>query len=487
MLGMPQVEIEKAAAAARAAQEAAAADGGGPPNPLGPTNRTMLGMTAQPVPEVARDSQHPGPPAATPPPQRRKRAEVKFDGVSSVPPPPPKSGNKAVLIVGVLGILLLLMIGGVLGLYLIFSGSDVSVHASIVPTEAGDGLRVEVGDSDTMHVRFGGQEVAVTDGAATFPLAADTLHVGDNQLTVELIDDAGEAAAHEVTLTVSYRIRADVTTLSADPPVLTIAVDALPGSQVTIAGAPVELDAEGRGQKTFPVETATDATALEHRAEYRVSLPDGQEHAGAVETRVPYATLQIDRPGANVVTDAETVEIAGAVNQAATLTIDGSEVPITAEGRFVHSYPLPSVGEHEARVVARQPGRAPRVATLTIRRVEDLAAEASSFRPEPGLTYARIAQNPSIYRDQRIALEGRVYNINVSGGQSVLQMLVRECPRGERCPLWVTYPQATDATINDWVRVLGTVAGEQQFRSESDRVITVPRVDAQFVLPAQAR
>jgi hypothetical protein len=379
------------------------------------------------------------------------------------------------------------MISAGLGLYLLFGGSDVTVRASVVPTEVGDGLRVEVGDADTTHVRFGGQEVALTEGVATFPLAADTLHVGDNELTVELMDESGEAVPHQVTLTVSYRIRADVTTLTQDPPVLTIAVDAIPGSEVTIAGESVELDAEGRGKKTFLIDTDTDATALEHRAEYRVSLPDGQEHAGAVETRVPYATLQIDRPGANVVTDAESVEIAGAVNQAATLTVDGSEVPITAEGRFVHTYPLPSMGEHDVRVVARQPGRAPRVAKLEIRRVEDLAAEAASFRPEPGLTYARIAQNPSIYRDQRIALEGRVYNINVSGGQSVIQMLVRECPRGERCPLWVTYPQATDATINDWVRVLGTVAGEQQFRSESDRVITVPRVDAQFVLPAQAR
>ncbi len=484
MLGMPQVELEKAAAAARAAKEARAEGAQSPA--LGPTNRTMLGMTAQPMPNQPSDSQPPGPPAATPVAGRRRRAEVQFDGVSSVPPPPPKRGVSPLVVVGVLGVLLLLTIGGGLGLYLIFGGEDVTVRASVAPTEAGDGLRVEVGGDGATHVRFAGQEVALEDGVATFPLAPDSLHLGDNQLTVELIDESGEASAHEVTLTVSYRIRADVTTLTADPPVLTIAVDALPGSTVTIGGEAVTLDAEGHGARTFPIDAATSEAVLEHRAEYRVSLPDGQEHAGSVETRVPYATLQIDRPGSNVVTDAESVEIAGAVNPNATLTIDGSEVTLTEEGRFVHGLALDEVGEHDVRIVARQPGRAPRVATITIRRVEDLAREAASFRPEPDMTYARLAQNATTYRGHRIALEGRIYNINVANGQSVLQMLVRECPRGERCPLWVTYPQATDATINDWVRVLGTVGGEQQFRSESGRVITVPRVDAQFVLPSRA-
>ena len=65
-------------------------------------------------------------------------------------------------------------------------------------------------------------------------------------------------------------------------------------------------------------------------------------------------------------------------------------------------------------------------------------------------------------------------------------MLARDCPRGSRCPVWVTYPAATDATLDSWVRVLGTVAGEQQFRAESGRIMSSPRVDAAFVLPARA-
>jgi len=79
----------------------------------------------------------------------------------------------------------------------------------------------------------------------------------------------------------------------------------------------------------------------------------------------------------------------------------------------------------------------------------------------------------------KVLFEGRVYNVSVQGGQSVIQILVRECPKGTRCSLWVTYPADTDATNNSWVRVLGTVQGQQQFRSENERIVTVPKVSAE--------
>jgi uncharacterized membrane protein YcgQ (UPF0703/DUF1980 family) len=136
-------------------------------------------------------------------------------------------------------------------------------------------------------------------------------------------------------------------------------------------------------------------------------------------------------------------------------------------------------------VVALSEGKAPRSVALSVQRVEDLAKAAAGFEPDRSLTYAKIAQNPAIYRGQRVELEGRVYNVNVEGGKSALQVLVRACPRGERCPLWVSYPSATELTVNSWVRVLGVVEGEQQFRSETEEVKSVPKVEAAFLLPAR--
>jgi hypothetical protein len=59
---------------------------------------------------------------------------------------------------------------------------------------------------------------------------------------------------------------------------------------------------------------------------------------------------------------------------------------------------------------------------------------------------------------------------------------VLDCPGQSRCPLWVEYPQATQVDLDSWVRVLGVVAGEQQFRSKQGQVHTVPSVNAQYVL-----
>ncbi|HEX5658953.1 MAG TPA: hypothetical protein VFX59_17285, partial [Polyangiales bacterium] len=106
---------------------------------------------------------------------------------------------------------------------------------------------------------------------------------------------------------------------------------------------------------------------------------------------------------------------------------------------------------------------------------------AASFKADSAISYARIAQNPVIYRGQNVAIEGRVYNVEVKAGASHLQMLARDCP-SQRCPMWVELPQATEVTVDSWVRVLGQVAGEQQFRSEKGQVHTVPSVRAQYVL-----
>jgi hypothetical protein len=178
------------------------------------------------------------------------------------------------------------------------------------------------------------------------------------------------------------------------------------------------------------------------------------------------------------------VEIAGAVDKDARVTIEGRAVEVRS-GRFLHQYELPHVGNYAPEIVAMADGKAPRSVKLKIERVQDLRKAAEGFDPDPALTYAKIAQNPSIYRGQHVLFEGRVYNVNVEGGKSALQVLVRACPHGERCPLWVSYAAATELTVDSWVRVLGIVQGEQQFRSETEEVKSVPKVEAVFLLPAK--
>ena len=106
-----------------------------------------------------------------------------------------------------------------------------------------------------------------------------------------------------------------------------------------------------------------------------------------------------------------------------------------------------ALGVFEPMLMATAEGKAPNIATVRVERVEELAVAAAGFEADASLSYAKIAQNPTIYTGQKAAFEGRVYNVAVEGGQSVLQVLARECPDGTRCPLWITYPASAEFTV----------------------------------------
>jgi hypothetical protein len=362
-------------------------------------------------------------------------------------------------------------------------GPDLRVR--VVSSGAGETMVFEVpGAAAGAKLRFGGQEKPIEAGRVSFPLAPDSLRVGKNVVLYDLVQPGGEVQLGKVSLAVDYRVTLDTAPLRAGKAAVDVVVSALPGSQVWLDGQPLTLDPQGRGVRSDPLQLGASAGRVEHVVNYRVQPPSGETSVGELRTSIPVTTMEIDKPGADVITDRDAVEIAGAVDKRATVTVDGK--PVTVEqGRFLHHYPLPKAGHYQPAIVATSEGKAPHAITLKIERVADLAAAAKGFSADPQLTYAKIAQNPAIYRGQRVALEGRVYNVSVESGRSVLQMLVRECPSSQRCPLWVSYHAATDFTVDSWVRVLGTVQGEQQFRSETDEVKVVPKVEAAFLLPAK--
>lgn len=448
-----------------------------------PQGRTMLGVTPgmQPVAPSSSAAGFEPTPMDTSAPGFSQTGGAYYDEPAAVSP---KRGSMAAIVVGVL----LVVLVGAAGLYLMMGREHVAkVHARVVAADNGDeAMQFEVaGAVAGAKIRFGGQERVLEAGRVVFPLAKDSLRVGDNVVLVDLLEPDGEVTPERITLAVDFRIRSDTSPLTTDPAAIDVVVSALPGTKVTLDGEALELDAAGKGVKRYPIEVATQANAgvIDHSVKYRVQPPTGEATVGELVTKIPLATLQIDRPGITVVTDKAEVEIAGAVSPAAKLTVDGASVPVNA-GRFLYRMALPEAKEYAPRVVASEPGKAPYGVSLQIRRVADLAQEALSFVVDPSLTYARISQNTSIYKGQKAAFEGRVYNVTVQGGRSVIQMLARDCPEGARCSLWVTYPAATDATVNSWIRVLGTLDGEQQFRSESNEVKTVPKVEATFILPA---
>jgi hypothetical protein len=496
ILGMPEKPIENAPAPAKEPARTS----------LPSSDRTMLGMPAVTRPRSVTPTETPAakaaiapqrtmlgmgqPPRNEPLPPRRRVAVEYHDaspefGTSGEYEPIPKRPSRALPIAALVIATLLLLSAGAAIAYFAVGDDAPEVRASVVSSGGNETLLVEVpGAEDGTRVRFSGQEAPTRAGRAELALAPDALRIGENRFTIDVVAPDRGSRSIDVTLRVSFRIRADLAGVSADPPVARVLVDAPGAREAMLDGQTVALDSNGSAAHEVRLEAGT--SVFEKNVPYRIAIPDEPPAEGTLRIRVPMATLQLDRPGRDVVTDRESIEIAGAVHSNARVSIDGVSVPVT-EGRFVHRMALPETRTYEPRIVATEEGKAPHALAIRIRRVADLVAEARSFRADPELDYARLQTNPAIYRGQNIAIEGRVYNVTVSEGRTVLQMLARDCPSGQRCPLWVTYPAATDITADQWVRVLGTVAGEQQFRSESNRVLTVPRVDAVFVLPSDDR
>lgn len=487
MLGMP-------------AQSAAQAQQAGPASasnvPAAATNRTMLGMNLAAAPaEVSAAA------ARVPPTTDRtmqgmaQHAPAQAGRAPAGSAPTPSSGYQDVSIAGLpskrrrrsragamLGILLVLVaLVAAAGVGWWYTHRAPEVRASVVNTPTGEALQIEVpGGEDGAKVRFAGREVPLEAGRARFPLGSNELQMGDNTLSVDLVDANGSARTVPIVLSQRFRVRPDLSGLDAAEPTLRVVVDALPGSTVTVDEQPVTLDASGHGALSVPVEGG-EGNAFEHSFRYRVVPPTGTPAEGSVDVVIPFVTLQVDRPAANTVTDAAQIEVAGAVHPEATVTVAGETVAVR-EGRFLARVPLTAMGEHEVEVVATREGRAPKRIVLRVRRVEDLAREAAQYEVDAALTYARVAANPETYLGQHVAFEGRVYNAGTQDGRSMVQILVRDCASGQRCPMWVNYDGARPPEINRWVRVLGEFSGEQQFRTSSGEVKRIPRVDAAFVL-----
>ncbi|MFW6052009.1 MAG: hypothetical protein ACODAU_12605, partial [Myxococcota bacterium] len=447
-----------------------------------------------PAPATGEPPASPAPQAApTPPAGAGPQSPEAWSSFSSshddapVALPGRRGPSVRALLLGAGALAAVALVAGLVALWVLRSGPDL--RARVVQTDRGEALQVEVPEAPQgTRVRFDGREAELEAGRVRFPLSADDLSVGDNELSLDVVSPDGDVTEAALTLTLDYRVYTELDGLDDDPPALSVVVHAPPGAEATVDGQAVDLGSDGRGRRRVAMEEHAPAegpdAAYEHASEYRIALPDGEPAAGTVRARIPYTTLQLDRPGREVLTDAEAVEIAGAVHSAARVTVDGDPVEVT-DGRFVLRYPLPETGVHEVAVVAHQPRRMPRRRTIRIERVADLNAAAEGFPADQDVTYAKLVQNPAIYRGRKVDMTGRIYNVEVGGGKSVLQMLVRRCPAGERCPLWVTYDAATDLTVQSWARVLGEVTGEQQFRAESGRVMSVPRVHAKLVLPVK--
>lgn len=499
MLGMPlselpQIPLQPSTAASAPASSKPAVD----PN----SNRTMLGVPLRPPEETKPkkpnlDAQTnrtmlgvmnaaPNAGAGDDPAQSVwQPASDNNSGIENAAAPAAKRGMGLYV---ALGLIVVVLIAGGMWVISKMKSERAPLHVSIVSVATGEAIQVELEHAENgTKVRFLTQELPLAAGRATFPIETQNLHVGDNALEFTVIAPGGERTTETVHVSVDYRVRADVAAIDTAAPSIDIVVDAHPGATATVDGTPLPLDAQGHGVRRVALNTISASSGrLEVTTRYTIANNGAPTPAeGTLVTHVAVTNLILDKPGRNVVTDQATIEVTGTVEEGATVTVDGVNVT-PANGRFSYRLTVSSLGERQIQVQARAANKAMQQVNIQLRRVADLADEAENFGVDRSLTYARIAPNPNSFVGQKIELVGTVFNVTRGGGQSVVQMRVEPCTPGEICQVWVTYPATTEVALNATIRVVGTVGGEQQYRSQTGRTNSAPRVDAAFILPPRA-
>jgi hypothetical protein len=291
---------------------------------------------------------------------------------------------------------------------------------------------------------------------------------------------------------VAYRVSADVTTMSAPHPSITIRVEAMRGAQVQVDGKPLALDANGAGAYAVDETAATEGPADESRV-VSVDVPYVVEPAqsgragstarmpqqkGTVSARVAVAPLRVDAPGPRAVVDEDKVLVAGRAAKNATVTVDGAPVTVGPDGAFETFVPLPAEGDRTIDVRAGTGALTPRLVHVGVSRVGSLADAAKAFEQQKPLGYDAVMSDIAGKTGQPIVVEGDVLESRGSGHRTLaLVDDKRGCARGP-CLVRVVIGRDLSLVRGERLRAYGLVA--RPFTTATKQ--TVPEMESAFVL-----
>jgi hypothetical protein len=418
------------------------------------------------------------------------RPKTLIDAELALPLPaapqlPEKKGIPAIAVVGILFAIVAVAGGGVAFFALRNSGT-----LSAIPQLDETGKEsLKIGCTtcpDGTTVSLGASTASVTGGNAVLPLPAP-LSIGDNDLTVKIERPAG--GRHEdvkVHVPVAYRVRADLSTLAAKPPVITVRVEATPGSVVSVEDKPVVLDATGRGAYAIDLTKETEGTgetkSFERKIPFAITPKGGKQETGQLTARTAIVPLALDAPGRELVTDKGTAAVAGQTRPGSTVTIDGQSVAVDAQGRFGVRVELSAVGDKALEIVAASPPNAPRIVKVKVTRVSSLVDAAKGEDAQNPVGYDVFGAEPEKKIGTKVMVEGDVVDARVTAGHTVLLIDDKKhCAKGASCLVRVVHGDEDRAARGDTVRAYGHVLGSVTASGK-----TVPDVEASLVLPIKA-
>lgn len=467
-----------------------------PSSPLG----TLQGIAAPPSqPRVAP------PPASSrpfaPPPSNRGPQLQPVPAI--VPPPAPiveeplprapaplaqkKKGISAVVLVSILVVVVIAM-GTVAAVVALKAGAPLSAKARL--DESGkESLEIHCESCpNETKVSLGASSASVTDSTAVLPLPIP-LKIGENDLDIAIDrPGAGRDETVKVHVPIAYRVKADLTTLASVPPVVTVRVEAAPGTEVLVDDKPVALDAAGKG--SYALDVSSDALgpsdeqkAIDRKIGFSVKRK-GSPNAepGTLVVRAAIVPLHMDAPGADLYTDRTTANIVGQTKAGGVVTVDGQTIAVDANGRFAIRAELPTEGEKILTLVANAPPLAPRTIRAKVTRVASLDAQAKAIDATTPLGFDAYGPDPSSKLGAMVAINGEIVEIRNSPGYAI--MVVEEkksCASGGGCILRLSVGEDVRAARGDTIRAYGHVAGTVAWNNK-----TVPAVTGTLAITSKA-
>jgi hypothetical protein len=473
-------------------------------------NRTMLGVAmpgiapTQPPSETAPPapaSSFQPPPEAMPGPPHRPHAPTLALQVQYVPPPEPLQEHAAPpppRIVRKKGGVPLAAVALVTGGIVLAGGIALALLWRGAPPITGQ-PRATADGKDVLHlvcepksckdgtvVALGGMKTTFMAGEADLQLATP-LHVGDNALEL-MVDRPGMGRDETVKLVVpvAYRVSADVTTMSAPHPTVTIRVEAMPGAAATVDGKPLDLDPSGVGAYAIDEHAATEGAADESRVvtvdvPYTVASNGHAPEKGTVSARVAVAPLRVDSPGTRATVDEDKVLVAGRAAKGASVTVDGAVVPVGPDGAFETLVPLTAAGDRTVEVRGEVHGAAgtlmPRTVRVTVSRVASLADSARDFEQQKPLGYDAVMSDIVGKTGQPIVVDGQVLESRGSGHRTLALVDDKRGCAKSPCLTRVIVFRDLPLAHGDSLRAYGVVA--RGFTTPAGQ--TIPEVDSVFV------
>lgn len=455
--------------------------------PLGArSNRTLLGVTP-----ASPTSPNAGPPRRGQDPLSPGvlTAAFKIPDVLPAPAPPqrealpeapvltPKRGLPVAPVVG--GIAVALALGGV-GLFFALKSAPPLTAQGRVDESGKEALSVRCPTCpDGTKLSLRGAAVDVKAGEAILPLS-EPLALGPNEFQV-VIDRPSKGRDETVKLSVpvSYRVRADLGSLDADPPAIVIRAEAVAGSTVEIDGKPLALTT-GKGQAVFPLGDdvlgpSDESKVVDRSLTFKVVLTDpSRTEGGTLPVRVRVVPLHLDAPGAHaVVAGGTTCRFTGQTVVGGKLTVNGLDATLGSRGEFSADVPCANLGPHLVTIVAHMPGFASRKATVVVTKVSSLDAEAKAWEAKPLVAEGALTKPESVGKPSIV--EGEVVDVRVINGLAIALVDNRRGCKSN-CLVRVLYGGGDGLTKGQSAKVYGVVT-----RTVTADGKTVPEVDAAFV------